>query len=83
MINSVIAVLIIIQLVSAAYLWSLNTVGLIAERLFALFLGADVLAFAMVSYIYRSYKREEPPRSSWLVVGAIMLVILMFSSLLL
>jgi len=79
LLSSVIAVLIIIQVVSVAFLWSVSTVGLEAEQLFALFLGADVLSFAMVSYIYRSLKANEFPIIIWLVAGAIMLVILMIS----
>lgn len=77
--GSVIAILIIIQLVSVVYLWSLSTVGLSAERLFALFLGVDVLSFAMVSYSYRSYRKDESPKALWLGIGAIILVMLMVS----
>jgi predicted membrane channel-forming protein YqfA (hemolysin III family) len=80
LLNSVIAILIIIQIVSVLFLWSVSTVGFRAEQLFALFLGSDVLSFAMVSYIYRHLKASETPRSLWLIVGAIMLVVLIVSS---
>lgn len=76
---SVIAILVIFQIVSVAFLWSIRTVGLSAEQLFALFLGADILSFAMVSYLYRTLKANESPRAIWLIGGAIMLVILMIS----
>jgi hypothetical protein len=77
--GSVIAILIIFQIVSVVYLWTISTVGLAAEQLFALFLGGDVLAFAMVSYIYRCSKSNSSPRILWLVAGSGMLVVLMFS----
>jgi hypothetical protein len=78
--TSMIAILIIFQVVSVIFLWSISTVGLTAERLFALFLGADVLSFAMVSYLYRRLKLNESPSFIWLVSGSVMLVILMFSA---
>ncbi len=79
---SMIAILIIFQVVSVIFLWSISTVGLTAERLFALFLGADVLSFAMVSYLYRRLKVNESPSFIWLICGSLMLAILMFSAVL-
>jgi hypothetical protein len=78
--TSMIVILIIFQIVSVIFLWSVSTVGLEAERLFALFLGADVLSFAMVSYLYRSLKANISPSFIWLVSGSAMLVILIVSA---
>jgi RsiW-degrading membrane proteinase PrsW (M82 family) len=83
LLGSVLAILIIFQIVSVIFLWSISTVGLSAEQLFALFLGADILAFAMVSYVYRSLKEKESPRMIWLLAGSGMLVVLMVSGALL
>ncbi len=77
--SSIVAILVIFQIASVVFLWTINTVGLAAEQLFALFLGADILSFAMVSYLYRSLKGGEAPRVEWLMAGAIMLVALIFA----
>jgi hypothetical protein len=77
--SSVVAILVIFQIASVVFLWTISTVGLAAEQLFALFLGADVLSFAMVSYLYRNLKAGESPRIVWLAAGALMLVVLVFA----
>ena len=67
-----------LQLVATILAWSLNPVGPRSESEFALLLAADLVAFAVVSYVARKGNREEPIRRGYVLVGSVVVMLLMF-----
>jgi RsiW-degrading membrane proteinase PrsW (M82 family) len=78
----IIVFLLILQIVSTIFLWTLDALNQISEAVFALFLAVDLVSFAMISYMYRVRKQGDSPRRGWLLVGCAMMLILLFSSFL-
>lgn len=74
--------LIALQISSLFVLWLLNPIGSSATDTFALYLSLDLLAFAMISYIYRSRRSSSEPSRAWLAVGYLSLMVLLVSNLL-
>ena len=77
----IVTLLLILQVVSIAYLWTSNPVGGSASGLFAVFLAVDLLSFSLVCYLYTHVKWGEAIRRVWLLVGALGLVILLLAGL--
>ena len=77
----IVTLLLILQAVSVAYLWTLNPVGGSASGLFAVFLAVNLLSFSLVSYLYTHVKWREEIQGVWLLVGALGLVILLLTGL--
>ena len=73
--------LIALQVTTLVVLWILNPVTQSATDTFALYLSLDLLAFAMISYIYRSRRSEKEPSSAWLAIGYLTLMVLLVSNL--
>jgi hypothetical protein len=48
--------LLFIQTASVILLWSLDTLTVVDQKIFALFLGADFLAFALMARLYLNMK---------------------------
>ena len=82
-IRRVVMLLLLLQGVTIVFLWTLDALNQVSEGTFALFLAADMIGFAMISYLYRHEKEMEIPSKAWLVVGGVLIVVLMFSSLVL
>jgi len=80
-IRQVVALLLLLQIVSGIFLWTLNAVGTVSEGRFAVFLAIDVLSFAMVTYTYVHHKWGEVVSRAWILAGSIGLVVLLISSL--
>jgi hypothetical protein len=74
--------LIALQGTSIVVLWLLNPLTQSATDTFALFLSVDLLAFAMMSYLYRSRRSGVEASSAWLAVGYLALIVLLVSNLL-
>ena len=73
--------LIALQVVALVVLWLLNPLTQLATDTFALYLSLDLLAFAMISYIYRSKRASREPANIWLAVGYLSLMVLLVSDL--
>jgi len=73
----IVALLLVFELLSVYFLWVANPVGQGAEDAFALCLASDLISFAMISYVYRSLKRENSFRRAPLVAGCCFVVILL------
>lgn len=73
--------LIALQLVSLPVLWLLNPITQSATDTFALYLSLDLVAFSIMSYIYRSRRNSQNASQAWLAVGYLALVILLVSNL--
>lgn len=73
--------LIALQVVTLAVLWLLNPLTQAATDTFALYLSLDLLAFAMISYIYRSRRESREPSVAWLATGYLALMVLLVSNI--
>ena len=78
----VVALLLLLEAVSVYYLWSLNPVGSTDEGLFAIFLALNLVAFSMISYVYRKAKLGEEASRLFLLMGCCMLLVLLFAGFL-
>ena len=73
--------LVALQFLTLAVLWILNPLTQQATDSFALYLSLDLLAFAIISYIYRSRRESRDPSRAWLAVGYLALIELLVSDL--
>ena len=77
----VVALLLLLEIVSVYFLWSLNPLGHGSETAFALFLALNLVAFSMISYVYRKWRIQEDASRLLLTAGCGMLVVLLFAGL--
>ncbi len=52
-----------------------------SEDTFALLLTVDLVAFAMITYIYRTEKLQSLPNRAWIIVGSAIIAGTFFASL--
>lgn len=55
----IVALLVIVALASVVTLWTLDMTSSTAQTIFAVYLAVDLVAFAMISYVYRGSKSGE------------------------
>jgi hypothetical protein len=79
----IVALLVLLELVSVSFVWTLNPVSGQGETTFALFLALDLVAFAMISYVYRVNKRGDGVNRVALLSGCCFALLLLFAGLLL
>lgn len=79
--RQVLTLLLVLQIVSAVYLWAVTLTGTLSAGEFAIFLAIDLLPFTMVAYVYTHEKWGEAVNRGWILIGAIGLIILLISSL--
>ena len=77
----VVALLLLLELFCVALLWSLDPVAQEAQASFALYLAAVLMAFAMISYVYRALKSSDRFSRLPLLVGSCFIVVLMLLGL--
>ena len=75
--------LVVLQVTATALLWLLNPLTQAQTDTFALYLSVDLVAFALLSYMFRSLRSGHRASSSWLAVGYLSLVVLLASNLVL
>jgi len=63
------------------FLWWLSPVNTSGEVLFAIFLAVDLVAFMMISYIYRTYKSGDQFSKALLIGSSAMITVLVYASL--
>lgn len=80
-VRRIIVLLLVLQAAATIFLWTLDDLNEISEGTFAVFLAIDLVSFAVISYTYRKEKVMESPNKTWLLVGCVLIVILLFSSL--
>jgi len=78
-----VTLLLLLQAISALFLWTLGATSVVSETRFAVFLAIDLLSFAMVVYVFLSQRWGEFLSKAWMLAASLGLVILLFSSLLL
>jgi len=73
--------LVALQVTATALLWLLSPVTQAQTDTFALYLSVDLVAFAILSYQYRSLSAGRQASPSWLALGYLSLVVLLSSNL--
>ena len=79
--KQIVALLLVLQIVSVAYLWVATLVGALSAGRFAIFLAIDLLSFALVGYVYTHEKWGETISRVWILVGSTGLILLLICSL--
>jgi hypothetical protein len=77
----IVALLLLLQATATVTLWTLNPTDAASQALFAVLLGIDLLAFALVSYLYRMEKTGTRFNRGWVLVGCGMFLILLLAVL--
>jgi hypothetical protein len=77
----IVALLLLLELLSVYFLWTLNSVSERSEEIFGLFLAVDLVSFSMVSYIYRVGKRGDRVSHGSLFAGCCVILLLLFVAL--
>lgn len=73
----IVALLLLLELLSVYFLWVLNPVGPGTEDAFALYLAADLVSFAMISYVYRALKEDDRFGRAPLIAGCCFVLVLL------
>jgi membrane associated rhomboid family serine protease len=66
--EKVVVPLLIVQVASVILLWSFDALPAVSQKIFALFLGADLLAFGLMAHIYVNMKTDSATRSVTVMV---------------
>ena len=77
----IVGLLILVELISAYFLWTLNPVNQAAEAVFAIFLAIDLVSFAMMSYVYRTNKSGEQLNRGVLIIACCMILVFVYAIL--
>ncbi len=72
----VVVPLLIVQATSVIFLWSLDTLPQVSQRIFTLFLGADLLAFALMAQVYLNMKTGSTMRGTTLMAWWLAILVL-------
>lgn len=81
-VRTFVILLVVLQFVAVILAWSLNPVTQKDQTAFALLLSADLVAFAVVSYVGRTNNRGERVRGAVALVGSAVALFFMFMVLL-
>ena len=77
----IVGLLILVELISAYFLWTVNPVNQAGEAVFAILLAIDLVSFATMSYIYRTNKSGEQLNRGVLMVACCMILVFVYASL--
>jgi hypothetical protein len=77
----IVALLILLGAASVYFLWTLDPLSSGSETPFALYLALDLVAFAMISYIYRVDKSGDSIGRAPLIAGCCLALVLLFAGL--
>jgi len=77
----IVGLLLIVMAVSVYFLWALSPVNMEGEGVFAIFIAIDLVAFMMISYIYRMVKGGERMSRALLIGACAMILVLIYASL--
>lgn len=77
----IVALLLVVEAVSVYFLWSLNPVSKGEQGVFAILLAIDLVALAMISYVYRASKHGEQLSRGLLIGGCCLILVFVYVSL--
>jgi hypothetical protein len=72
--------LLLVQTASVALIWSLDTLTLVSQKIFLLFLGADFLAFGLMAHLYLNNKIGGTTKGSTVMVWWVAILILFLAA---
>jgi hypothetical protein len=76
----VVALLLLVEVISVFLLWTLNPLTSQGQDAFALYLAVDFVAFAMMSYLYRTLNAEGRISRVLVIAGCCFMAALFFVS---
>ena len=79
--DRIVGLLLLLQLISMVYLWSITILNLLTAARFAVFLAVDLLSFSMIAYVYTHDRWQEGVSRAWILLGSFGLTVLLISSL--
>ena len=79
--SRIIILLLILQADVTGFLIALSFAGNVNQNTFALLLTVDLIAFSMMTYIYRTERLQALPNRIWIVIGSMVIAGVFFSSL--
>lgn len=79
--TNIVYLLLVVEAVSVFFLWDLNPINKAGEAVFAILLAVDLVAFAMISYIYRNYKSGDTLNRGLLLAACCLILVLVYASL--
>ncbi len=74
--------LVVLQVATVAVLWLVNPLTQSQTDAYALFLSIDLVAFVVISYTYRALKSNARPKSIWLSLGYLIIILLLVTDIL-
>lgn len=77
----IVGLLLLVEVVSAYFLWAVNPVNQSGEAVFAIFLAIDLVSFAMMSYVYRTNKSGDQLNRGVIIVACCLIMIFVYASL--
>ena len=77
----VVVPLLLVQTASVILLWSLDTLAVVDQKIFALFLGADFLAFGLMAHLYLNMKTGSNTSGTTLMVWGLLVMVLFLAGL--
>jgi FtsH-binding integral membrane protein len=77
----VVVPLLLVQTASVILLWSLDTLAVVDQKIFALFLGADFLAFGLMAHLYLNMKTDSETNGTTLMVWGLVIAALFVAGL--
>ncbi len=79
--SRIVLLLLVLQADVTGFLIALSFASNVNQNTFALLLSVDLIAFAMMTYIYRTAKLNALPNRTWIIVGSAIIVGIFFSSI--
>ncbi len=77
----IVALLLLLMAATLVLLWSLNPLTTAGQDAFAIYLAVEFVAFAMLSYIYRTLNADDRLSKILLIAGCALIAALFFLSL--
>jgi hypothetical protein len=72
----VVVPLLLVQTASVLLLWSLDTLSVVDQKIFALFLGADFLSFGLIAHLYLNMKIGSKTSGTALMAWGFVILVL-------
>jgi hypothetical protein len=79
--SRIVLLLLILQADVTGFLIALSFATNVNQNTFALLLTIDLIAFSMMTYVYRTERAHELPNRIWIIVGSAAIAAVFFSSL--
>ena len=82
MLRTFVLLLLAVQVISVVFAWLVNPLGPKSQTEYVLLLSADLVSFAIISYIARVGGSGGGPRGGYVLAGSVVVLLFMFLVLL-